>query len=192
MAFFTMTTLAVASLALAAVGTGVAVYGQMEQAKTAKAMGRYNAQVAENQALQTEMDARESVKRKREQNSRLISTQRAGYAASGVTIDGSPLEVMADTAGILELETLDYSRQQRQQAASLRAQGAADLAMGANQARAAYIGAGASLLSGAGSAAGSAYEFNKSGAFNARNPNTMAGMAAAGAPESLAVRSGYK
>jgi len=190
MAFFTATTLAVASLATALVGTGVAVYGQMEQAKTAKAMGRYNAQVAENQALQMEMDSRESVKRRREQNRRLISTQRTGYAASGVTIDGSPLEVMADTAGILELETLDYARQQSQQAASLRAQGAADKAMGANQARAAYIGAGASLLSGAGSAAGSAYQFNQSGAFNRSNPNSMAGMAAAGAPRSLSVRSG--
>jgi hypothetical protein len=182
---------AVTATAVGVIGAGLSVYGQMQQAETAKAMGKYNAKLAENQALQTEMDAHENIRRQRSQNERLLATQRSRFAKAGVVEEGTPLELLAETAGTLELATLDYSRQQSQQATSLRAQGAADRAMGANQARAAYIGAGASLLSGIGSAAGGAYQLNQAGAFNSANPNTMAGMAAASAPASLAVRSGY-
>jgi len=164
MAFFTATTLAVASLATAAIGTGLAVYGQMQQAQTAKAAGAYNAKLAEQQALQTEMDSRESIKRRRAQNKRFLGSQRSAIAKSGVTIEGSPLEVMAETAGILELDALDASRQARQRAAGLRAEGAMARFTGGRQATAAYIGAGSSLLSGAAGITGDAYQFHQSGA----------------------------
>lgn len=156
--------LPILALALAGVGTAVSVYGQVEQAKTAKAMGKYNAKLAENQARQTEMDAAENIRRKRKENKRLIATQRSRYAKAGVLEEGTPLELLAETAGNLEMETLDYDRQQRMAAAGLRAQGAADLAMGANQARAAYIGAGASLLQGGASMASMGYQMQQSGA----------------------------
>lgn len=152
MAFFTA--LAVTA---AVVGTGLAYYGQMEQAKTAEQAGEYNAKLAEQQALQAEMDSRESIKRRREQNRRFLGSQRSRIAKSGVTIEGSPLEVMADTAGILELETLDADRQARQQASGLRAQGAMDRYTGNRAATGARIGAGASLLTGVSSAARLAY-----------------------------------
>lgn len=145
--------LPILAVALAGVGTAVSVYGQVQQAQTAKAMGKYNAKLAEQQALQTEMDAAENIRRKRRENKRLLATQRSRYAKAGVLEEGTPLELLAETAGNLEMETLDYDRQQRMAAAGLRAQGAADLAMGANQARGALIGAGASLLQGAASTA---------------------------------------
>lgn len=145
-------------LALTGIGTAVSVYGQVEQAKTAKAMGKYNAKLAENQARQTEMDAAENIRRKRRENKRLLATQRSRYAKAGVLEEGTPLELLAETAGNLEMETLDYDRQQRQAALGLRAQGAADLAMGANQARAAYIGAGTSLLQGGAAMASLGYK----------------------------------
>lgn len=160
--------LPILALSLAGLGTAVSVYGQVQQAQTAKAMGKYNAKLAENQARQTEMDAAENIRRKRKENKRLIATQRSRYAKAGVLEEGTPLELLAETAGNLEMETLDYARQQRQAAAGLRAQGAADLAMGANQARAAYIGAGSSLLSGAGNMAMAGYSMQQSGAFTTR------------------------
>jgi hypothetical protein len=135
-------------------------------------MGRYNAKLAENQALQTEMDAAENIRRKRSENRRMLATQRSRYAKAGVLMEGTPLELLAESAGNLELEVLDYDRQQRMQAAGLRAQGAADLALGANQARAAMIGAGSSLLSGASSMAGNAFMFQQSGAFTPKAPST--------------------
>jgi hypothetical protein len=156
---------AVTAIAVSVAATGVAVYGQVQQAQTAKAMGAYNAKLAENQALQAEMDAAENTRRKRMENRRMLATQRSRLAKAGVLEAGTPLEVMAETAGNLELETLDYARSVRMQATGLRAQGAMDKAMGSAQARAAYIGAGASLLSGAASTAGMGYQFQQSGAF---------------------------
>lgn len=163
MAVATTTALAIASLSLAAIGTGVAVYGQMEAAKSAKEMGEYNAKLAENQAAQVDMEARESVRRRREQNRRFMAMQRTAYAKSGVTIEGTPLEVMAETAGILELEALDASRQASQQSMALRGQAAYDRRVGSTQARAAYIGAGASLLSGVAGMAGNTATYRSQG-----------------------------
>jgi hypothetical protein len=157
------TALAFASLAVAAVGTGIAFYGQRQAAKSAKEMGEYNAKLAENQAQQVDMDARESVKRRREQNRRFMGMQRTAYAKSGVTIEGSPLEVMAETAGILELEALDASRLAEQQGRALRGQAALDRRVGSTQARAYNIGAGASLLSGAANITGNAATYRTQG-----------------------------
>lgn len=138
-----LTTLAVASLATAAVGTGVAVYGQMQAAKTAKKVveynagvaeenakataeaAEYNARLAENQALQTEMDARENIRRKRLENSRYLSTQRSRFAKAGVTEEGSPLIVMSETAALLEMDAQEVNRQAMIEASRLRA-GAAE------------------------------------------------------------------
>lgn len=148
-----MSYLAWGALIVAVVGTGVSVASNVQQAKTAEATGKYNAKVAENQALQTEMDAAESIKRKRRENKRLLATQRSRYAKAGVVEEGTPLELLAETAGLLELEALDYDRQKRMEAAGLRAQGAADRALGSNQARAGYLNAGSTLLSGTANAA---------------------------------------
>lgn len=144
---------AVTAIVVAAAGVGVGVYAQTSAAATAKATGKYNAKLAESQAKQTEMDAAENISRRRREAKRLLATQRSRFAKAGVVEEGTPLEVLAETAGILELETLDYDRMQRQQALALRAQGAADRALGSSQARAGYIGAGASLLSGSASVA---------------------------------------
>lgn len=152
------------AIAATAVGTGLSVYGQLQQASNAKALGQYNAKLAEEQAKQTEMDARETLRRKRQENKKFSSRQRGAYARAGVLNEGTPLEVMAETAGTLELQALDYAREQKQQAVNLRAQGAMDRAAGSMQARAAQIQAGASLLQGAGSVASMGASFNKTGA----------------------------
>jgi hypothetical protein len=142
----------------------------MQQAKTAKAIGRWNAQAAENQARQTEMDAAEGMRRKRKENARFLASQRARYAKAGVLEEGTPLELLAENAGNLEMEALDYQRQTRIQAAGLRAGGRMERDMANAQARAAQIGAGSSLLSGAATVAGSAYQFGQAGAFTKPKP----------------------
>jgi hypothetical protein len=66
-----------------------------------------NAAQYEQQALRVEQEARERASRMRDENSRLMGAQRARYAKSGVTSAGSPLAVMAETAGLLELGVAD-------------------------------------------------------------------------------------
>jgi len=176
----------VTAVVLVGVGTGVSVYGQVTAAEQARSIGKYNAKVAENQAKQVEMDAAENIRRKRKENRKLLATQRGRYAKGGVVMEGTPLELLAESAGNLELEVLDYNRQALLEQQNLRAQGAMDRATGLMQARAGYISAGSTLLQGAGQAAG----MGAMSGGGAGNANTAAGMEAAGAPRSLAVRSG--
>ncbi len=165
MAVATSTALAIAAIGTSVVGTGVSIYGQQQQAKTAQRTAERNAKIQENQALQVEMDARENARRQRDENKRRMKTQRSRYAASGVINEGTPLEVMAETAGLLELDALEIGRQAKAKATNLRAGAASSRISGENQSNALKIASGATLLSGASSAAGMTYEFGKSGAF---------------------------
>jgi DNA primase len=69
--------------------------------------GLSNAAQYEQQALRVEQEARERASRMRQENERLLGAQRARYGKSGVTSAGSPLAVMAQTAGLLELGVAD-------------------------------------------------------------------------------------
>lgn len=106
----TATALAYAALAVTAVGTYATIYGQKQQAATAAAVANYNSKVQVNQAIQSDMDSRESIRREREKNLLFIGAQRAQTAASGVAQEGSPLEVLAHNAGTLELQAMDDAR----------------------------------------------------------------------------------
>jgi len=69
--------------------------------------GMMNAQSIANQVPGIEAQSREQISRMRDQQDRVIGSQRAAYGHSGVTIEGSPLEVLADTARQTELGIQD-------------------------------------------------------------------------------------
>ena len=86
-------------------------YRQSQMAAGA-AQAQYQAQLNnaaqyDQQALRVEQEARERARRMREENERMLGAQRARYGKSGVTSAGSPLTVMAETAGLLELGVAD-------------------------------------------------------------------------------------
>jgi hypothetical protein len=54
-----------------------------------------------------EQEARERAKRMRVENERLLGQQRAQFGKAGVTSAGSPLAVMAESAGLMELAVGD-------------------------------------------------------------------------------------
>lgn len=62
---------------------------------------------ANQEAVRVEGEARERARRMRMENDKLLGAQRARYGASGVTSEGSPLLVMAETAGALEMGVAD-------------------------------------------------------------------------------------
>jgi DNA primase len=66
-----------------------------------------NAAQYDQQALRVEQEARERARRMRSENERMLGEQRARYGKAGVTSAGSPLTVMAETAGLLELGVAD-------------------------------------------------------------------------------------
>jgi hypothetical protein len=79
----------------------------MQQAQAQAGIFNYNAQIAKNEATRVEQEARERARRMREENDRALGLQRAQYGKSGVTSAGSPLMVMAETAGLGELAVAD-------------------------------------------------------------------------------------
>lgn len=201
-------TAAVTSLASA----GMSFYGQQQQAAAAQRMAQYNyavqksqmemqnqmaaqgaqaqaavfgynATVAQNEALRTENEARERARRMRSENERMLGAQRASYGKAGVTSEGSPLMIMADTAGLAELAVADELYKADAQRSGLYTQSALEqfkgrmaqfegagyslnaanagafarpaLMAGMNDASALRMGSYGSLISGVGSAANS-------------------------------------
>jgi hypothetical protein len=66
-----------------------------------------NAQIAQNDATRVEQEARERAKRMRAENERLMGEQRARFGKAGVTSEGTPLAVMAESAGLMEMAVSD-------------------------------------------------------------------------------------
>lgn len=66
-----------------------------------------NAQQAENEAKLVEMQARERARRQREENEQLLARVRAKNTKTNLTNEGSPLTIMAETAGVMELAVAD-------------------------------------------------------------------------------------
>lgn len=103
----------------------------------------YNSLLAENKALLADMTGRETIRRMRKEGDRTLATQTARFAKSGVLTDtGTPLEVMADTAGMIELNVLDRKRQAEAEAMTYRTEGAIQKWMAYKEAEATrYFGA---------------------------------------------------
>ena len=165
--------LAIAGLAATAIGTGLSVYGQFQRGQAAASAAEANAKMAEQQAATLDQENRENLRRQRIENQRLLSRQRAGYAAAGVQIGtGSPLEVQAETAGILELDLLDQNRASQVQQNNLFNQARFDRASGANYRSAGTLGAAGSLFGGLGSIGGTLYGMNRQGVFSSTGTST--------------------
>ena len=98
------------SLGLTAASGVMQYQAQRGMAKTAEATANYNAKLQENAAIQGEMESREEARRERARAEAFKSSQRAAIGASGATFAGSPLEVLGETAGQIELGRLDASR----------------------------------------------------------------------------------
>lgn len=150
---YTAAIIAIVGALATAASTYVSYEGQQYNAAVAKNTADYNAKVQENQAIQSEMESREQLRRQQQANKRFRATQYAAIAKSGIALAGSPLEVLGDTAGQMELDNLDQQRLARQQQAQLRSGAQATLMEGAAQAKGYQLQGYGTILSGASSLA---------------------------------------
>lgn len=99
--------------------------GNMAAAKSAQAVGEYNAKLAENEAVLLARAKRDQEEALRKQSDRLVGKQRAMVAASGVQMSGSPLQALADTYFSTEMDAAmiryagDIEQVQKQSEAAL-------------------------------------------------------------------------
>tara|TARA_B100000029_G_scaffold301139_1_gene294017 strand:+ start:51 stop:518 length:468 start_codon:yes stop_codon:yes gene_type:complete len=104
-----------AVFAMMAAGTVVSAYSAYQQGKMQRDLNEYNAKIAENNKIladrQYAIDYRENEKRYR----RLLAKQRVGYAKAGVTMEGSVIDVIEDSAiaNSWEIKKMEYNRDVR-------------------------------------------------------------------------------
>lgn len=160
MAVATTTAIALGALALTAAGTGVAVSSSLEQAAAAEKAGKFNEQVAQNNAIAAQQQAQFEARQVRKHNLVLLGKQRAAVGKSGTLLSGSAAAVIDSSVTEAELDRLATLYTGRAQSSYYRTQG--QLAgMEANQrATAARYQAAGSLLTGLGNMAGTASNTN--------------------------------
>ena len=141
--------LAVAAVVVSAVGVVTSAYGQYEQGQAQKKWGSYSAAVAERDAETARLNAEYEAGLQRKETQKLLGRQRALYGKSGVTLEGSPLLMMAETAAEGELDALMIERGGRTQAQGYRSEAILSRMKGGAAKRAGYYGAGSTLLTGA-------------------------------------------
>jgi hypothetical protein len=129
--------------------TALSAVGSLQQGMATATALEHNAAVADQEAANERMKSDFEARQQRRRVRRLMGSQRAAYGRSGVTASGTPLDVLADTAGEAELERLVILRNGEvaaigfeNKAAGLRSQAGAARTAG-------IIGAAATIAGGA-------------------------------------------
>ena len=92
--------------ALVGASGALSLFSMFSSMRNADASASYSKSVADANAAQARNAAAIEEDTSRFRTGRLMATQRANYAASGLSFEGSPLEVMGDTAAQAELDAL--------------------------------------------------------------------------------------
>lgn len=103
----------VAPSGLQIAGTSLQVFGSILSAREAARGLSFN-------ATEIIREGKLAARRIREEGERVQSAQRVGFSVAGVEISGTPLEVMAETANLVESNALEVVRSSERQAAELR------------------------------------------------------------------------
>ena len=129
--------------------TAVGVYSSMAQADAQEDAARYNAAVAENDANAAAQQSQYEAQRIRDRNRRILASQRANQAKSGLALTGSFSDVQLDSAIQGEMDALAAIYTGQINAGSAEARAQLSRMEGRAAKRAGYLGAGGSLLTGA-------------------------------------------
>jgi hypothetical protein len=134
---------------IAMAGVAMSVIGAVNQGQQAEAAAKYNADKDRQNAIASQQQAAANAAAQQRKARLQQGSMRAGYGASGVSIEGSPLDMLEQSATMAELD-----RQNIIYGGATRSQGYSASA-GLNDSRAsnampgAYMSAGSSLLMGA-------------------------------------------
>ena len=99
--------MAAGGMALQGAGGLLGAYGQMQAGEAEAQAAEMNAQIAEQNSLLAVEQAKENERRLRVQGRKVLGDISSGYGASGVTAEGSALEVLKSSAANIELDALN-------------------------------------------------------------------------------------
>jgi hypothetical protein len=139
------------------VTAGFSALGSEYQGEQQQAVENSNAKVELQNATQAQLAAKANAQQVERNTRSTIANARASFAASGVDVSGSPLEVMHDIATKGELSRQLTIYQGQQQSKGFAGQAAIDKAKGEMDADAGYFQAGTTLLTAADKAAQTAF-----------------------------------
>ena len=138
-----------AAVGVMAAGTLLNTYGAMEQGRAARDAAENDARIAERNSLLAREQAREQETRFRASARKQIASMTAGYAASGVTMEGSPTEVLQESIANAEADALQIRRGGEIRSQAFRDEAASSRSRGRAAERLGTINSTASLFSGA-------------------------------------------
>lgn len=135
------------AIAIAA-GTAISAYGSYASGRAQKKQAEANAQIAEADAKAAEQKAKYDEDLHRQRVRKILSSQRAAIGSSGVSVEGSPLLALEETAREGELDALAIRYGGDVSASRSRSEAALSRQEGRSAQRAGYIQAGSTLLTG--------------------------------------------
>ena len=131
-------------------GVALQAYGMYRQGKAAKKASQYNSAALNEAIIQENYRAEFIADKLRAKKRRTEGAQIAAYMKAGVRLEGTPLEVLADTAAQFEEELAINESDRRLTISRLRMGIGAERLAGKEAMTAAYISAGATILQEAG------------------------------------------
>jgi len=145
---------AVTAVAVAGAGALMSSYSMAAQGNSEEISANYNAMVNEQNARRAMEQAREDEKQFRLSVRREQGANIAAISASGIILEGSPIEVLRDNARKASEDAIQIRMGGISQRDTHLQEAQFSRNSGASRQRAANIGAAASFLQGAGNAAG--------------------------------------
>jgi hypothetical protein len=130
-------------------GTAMSVIGAINQGQQAKSAANYNAQLANNNAIAARQQAEVNAAAQQRASRLKIGSMVAGYGASGVTMEGSPMDVLEASAATAELDRQNILYGGGLKAGGYQSTAGLELMRGENAETGSYFSAGSALLSGA-------------------------------------------
>lgn len=134
---------------LSGVGTGMQTLGVLGMGQSARAAGEYNAALAEQNARFTRQKAKEDYRRFNISSRKQQGRMQALYAKAGVTLEGSPGDVLDEAMDIAALDALSILHSGERQALGYKGEAEMERYAGKAAERQSYYKAAGTLLSGA-------------------------------------------
>lgn len=130
-------------------GTALTAANQISQGAGADKMAKHNESVFEGYAAAARDQAAFDESRAREQAQRAFGARRAAYGGAGITLEGTPIDVLGDAAFDAEMDALSLRRRGDLESWGRLADAGAQRARGRAAQQSAFMDEGSTLLNGA-------------------------------------------